>query len=69
MKGKASIKQRALTPCQCDLGSSMLRAQSLGEGVLVVLLQSRFWGAGGGQELHWFHCVSADPQPYCGFYL
>lgn len=69
MKGKASVKQRALALCHCGWDPSMLRAQSLAESMcaLVLLLQSGFWGAGRGQELHWCHCGSADP--HCGFYL
>lgn len=65
VQGKASVKQRALALCHCGWDPSMLRAQSLAQGrcALVLLLQSRFWGAGRGQELHWSYCVSADPQP------
>lgn len=65
VQGKASVKQRALALYHCGWNPSMLRAQSFAEGrcALVLLLQSSFWGAGRGQELHWSHCVSADPLP------
>lgn len=52
VKGKASVRLRALALCHCGWDPCMVRAQSLAESscALLLLLHSGFWGAGRGQD-------------------